>query len=111
MRPTADDKRICAEMKEIRELIAEFGLTLSGYDPGITAFIKGKNIRGDGFAGEPISLNDTEWNWLKPLLQELLAFRKSGFCTRCGGKGRITSALDPIDNKATKMLCPVCNKG
>jgi len=76
-RQTADDKRICAEMKEIRELIAEFGLTLSGRDPGITAYLqKNPNARGDGWAGEPISLNDTEWNWLKPLLLELRGYRK-----------------------------------
>jgi hypothetical protein len=77
---TADDRRICAEMKEIRELIAEFGLTLSGRDPGITAYLqKNPKARGDGWAGEPIALNDTEWNWLKPLLMELSERRNGTF--------------------------------
>ena len=74
---SAEDKKMVARMKEIRELIAEFGLTLSGYDPGITALLKGNpRLRGDGWGGEPITFDGTEWKWLEPLLVELRMHRK-----------------------------------
>lgn len=77
-RLSAEDKKIVARMKEIRELIAEFGLVLGGYDPGITASLKAKpEQRGRGYFGEAVSFCDTEWGWLEPLLKELLALRKT----------------------------------
>lgn len=75
---TAEDRKLLARMKEIRELIAEFGLTLSGYDPGITAILKANpKLCGDGWGGEPITFDGTEWKWLEPLLQELHVRRKN----------------------------------
>lgn len=75
---SAEDKKLVARMKEIRELIAEFGLTLSGYDPGISAILKDQpRLRGDGWGGEPITFDGTEWKWLEPLLQELRILRKT----------------------------------
>lgn len=75
---TTEDKKLVARMKEIRDLIAEFGLTLHGYDPGITASLKDNpKLRGDGWGGEAITFNGTEWKWLEPLLQELHVRRKN----------------------------------
>jgi hypothetical protein len=71
MKQTEDDKRICTRMKEIRELIKEFGLTLCGYDPGISAYVDDcPNLRASGWSG-PFKLDDVEWTWLEPLLKEL----------------------------------------
>lgn len=72
MKQTADDKRICARMAEIRDLIKEFGLTLYGADPGITAFVDDRpNLKGGGRWSGPFKLEDVEWTWLEPLLKEL----------------------------------------
>lgn len=74
---SVEDRKLVARMKEIRELIAEFGLILGGYDPGITASLKGKpEPRGRGYLGEAISFDGKEWAWLEPLLQELKVRRK-----------------------------------
>jgi len=69
---TAEDLKLVARMKEIRELIAEFGLVLYGHDPGITATLKDNpGLRGDGWGGEPITFEAIEWKWLEPILVEL----------------------------------------
>lgn len=74
----AEEACLLQQMKEDRELLAEFGLSLSGFDPGVTAFIKSSpQSRGDGWAGEPIEFSRIEWKWLKPLLVELQSLRLS----------------------------------
>jgi hypothetical protein len=74
---TAEDRKLVARMKEIRELIAEFGLVLYGHDPGITATLKDKpGLRGDGWGGESITFDGIEWAWLEPLLVELREHRR-----------------------------------
>lgn len=76
MNQSAEDKKLCARMKEIRDLIKEFGLTLVGYDPGISAAVDAKpKLAWDRWSG-PIRLNQNEWEWLEPLLQELRMRRK-----------------------------------
>lgn len=82
-RLTKGEKRMLAEMKEARDLLAEFGLTLHGFDPGVTAWFKGDRlfpagggVDGQGYFGEPIAFNHAEWKWLKPLLAELRDRRK-----------------------------------
>ncbi len=82
------NERIGKEMNEIATLLAKFNLRLSGYDPGVTAyFIQSESkldtgfggimgAEGRGYWGEPFSFNRTEWQWLKPLLEELLAARE-----------------------------------
>jgi hypothetical protein len=75
---SARDKHVIKEMTEIRDLLAEFGLALSGYDPGITAMFKDRpSPVGDGWGGEPITLDREEWRWLRPLLEELRSRRKT----------------------------------
>lgn len=66
------EREIVARMTEIRELLAEFGLVLSGYDPGITAYIRSEpNAQGGGWAREPISLDHSEWKWIEPLFERI----------------------------------------
>lgn len=78
MRQTEEDRKLLARMAEIRELISQFGLTLSGYDPGITASLTEKpEQRGRGYWGEAISFEDAEWKWLEPLLKELSLLRRT----------------------------------
>ena len=71
------DKALLARMKELRELLSEFGATLCGYNPGVTAFLP-NNIRGEGWMGESLSFDGIEWAWLEPLLKELRDRRKRG---------------------------------
>lgn len=75
-RITAEDKKLLARMKEIRELIKEFGLTLCGYDPGISAYVDSRpELRPSAWNG-PFKLDDVEWAWLEPLLKELREYRQ-----------------------------------
>lgn len=64
-------KKLCERVKEVRELLAEFGVTLHGIDPGVTGSIAGQTGRGPGYWGEQLSLDKRAWDWLKPLLEEL----------------------------------------
>lgn len=70
-----DKKALLAEMEEIRSLLLEFNLRLVGYQPGITANVIGKTLPSKGYAGEHIDLSAAEWNWLRPLLEELRKLR------------------------------------
>lgn len=82
-RLTAADKALVNRMKEIRELLSEFDIALSGYDPGVTGYFKDDRAKaviggdGNGFWGEPFSLNRATWEWLEPLLAELKALRRA----------------------------------
>lgn len=76
-------KDVGKRMDEIDALLREFGATLSGYDPGVTArFLEeAKNPRalgydGSGAFGEPLSFSRAAWAWLEPLLVELREARK-----------------------------------
>jgi hypothetical protein len=74
---TAEDRKLVARMKEIRELIKEFGLTLCGYDPGISAYVDARpNLKASAWNG-PFKLGEVEWAWLEPLLQELKILRRT----------------------------------
>ena len=77
-----EDKRILERMKAERELLAEFGAQLHGSDPGISAYLAGKDFskqivkgQGRGYFGEDLSFTAGEWKWLRPLLEELREFR------------------------------------
>lgn len=63
-------KRLIAERDELRDILGAFGATLSGWDPGVTAYLPNE-IRGDGYMGESLTFDGIEWAWLKPLLIEL----------------------------------------
>ena len=77
------DREIVKAMTEIQNLLAEFGVRLCGYDPGVTGFFADKPVgsqvaigaSGHGWGGEPFALNRQEWAWLKPLLEELRGYR------------------------------------
>jgi len=71
-----ENKRIAKMADELRDLLAEFGAHLSGFDPGVSAYLPGE-ARGVGYCGENLDFNYSEWKWLKPLLEELRDARKS----------------------------------
>ncbi len=78
-----EQKALVARGKFLRELLDEFGARLSGFDPGVSANIKGKDFRcvgapGAGYWGEHLSFNAIQWEWLEPLLLELRAYREKG---------------------------------
>ena len=72
LRLTKEDKRIAKRMKEIRGLLKEFGLTLSGYDPGVMAILDREKPRYVS-----LSFDAMEWVWLESILVELRKRRKS----------------------------------
>jgi len=75
VRQTKEDKAVCDRMTEIRDLIKEFGLTLCGFDPGISAYVDARpELRPSTWNG-PFKLDDVEWAWLEPLLVELRSRR------------------------------------
>lgn len=71
---TKEDKALIARMGFLRELLKEFGATLAGYDPGVTAFLP-DGRRGNGYMGESLAFDGNEWAWLEPLLLELRGLR------------------------------------
>ena len=62
-----------ARMTELRELLAEFGLSLRAYDPGVSASQK------IGTKDLSLDFDGVEWAWLEPLLVELRDRRKIPF--------------------------------
>ena len=75
----AEKQKIIKRARELRKLLAKFGLRLSGFDPGVTAYGEARSAigtEGSGWAGEPYSFNAPTWAWLKPLLLELCELRK-----------------------------------
>ena len=83
------DKALVERMTGIRELLAEFEAQLSGFDPGVSALVKGREPGFPGIAagcfGEHLAFDRTEWEWLEPLLQELRARRRSAADAHSGG--------------------------
>lgn len=61
--PTRDEA-VGERMKEIRDLLKEFGLFLHGYDPGVTCY------RADRKGGL-LDFGRDEWDVLEPLLIKL----------------------------------------
>lgn len=78
VKPLTENLRLQLEAKELRELLDEFGVDLSGWDPGISANIRRMppRVRGSGYWGEHMSFSNIEWTWLKPLLEELRDLRR-----------------------------------
>ena len=79
-----EERRVLESIMERRktevELLAEFGAQIYGIDPGVTAYFPDKPCGrilglGQGAFGEPLSFSRVEWKWLRPLLEELSAFR------------------------------------
>lgn len=80
LRAPKETREIIARAKRLRELLGEFGATLAGFDPGVTAVIPGLralSIGSDGawWACEHLSFSGLEWAWLEPLLEELRSYR------------------------------------
>lgn len=78
------DKELIKRMTFIRRLLKEFGVTLSGYDPGVTGLWKDgkKNYLGkleDRYLN--LDLGGVEWSWLEPLLVELRTHRRKAKAT------------------------------
>jgi hypothetical protein len=78
-----ENKRIGERAKHLRELLLEFGAVLCGFDPGVTADIKGMPRGfpgcGGGYWGEHLAFDGVAWRWLEPLLIELRNLRKQKF--------------------------------
>ncbi len=68
-------EKIVAELEDASRLLRAFGLQLAGYDPGIIAYRKREE---HGSFDTRLEFGTTEWEWLKPLLQELRKRRRHG---------------------------------
>jgi hypothetical protein len=72
-----EDKCIVKDMTKVRNILKKCGARLCGYEPGVTAYIiKNPKARGNGAFSEPLNFEHTEWQWLRPLLEELIELRK-----------------------------------
>ena len=81
-RSKAEVQRIVKRMDELRALLHEFDARLSGYDPGVTAFLNAQGSQRVGWAGEHLDFSRTEWGWLEPLLIELREYRHHKYGAR-----------------------------
>jgi hypothetical protein len=70
-----EQRVIIARADELRNLVKEFGLELIGFDPGISASI----IKWPNYS---VHFDETEWAWLRPLLEELKTYRDNMFLIR-----------------------------
>lgn len=57
---------VVSQMDEAQKLLAEFGLTISGFNPGVSA-VKDK---------KEVVFVKSGWEFVKPLLQELVILRR-----------------------------------
>lgn len=76
----AQVKAITDRADFLRSLLSDFGAVLSGFDPGVSANLKGfppgcSGAAGNGYWGEHLNFNAAQWGWLEPLLVELRQFR------------------------------------
>ena len=74
-RSAKETKAILARADHLRALFAEFGATLSAFDPGATAHLPNAG-RGEGWMGATLDFNASELHWLEPLLIELWTARR-----------------------------------
>lgn len=79
---TAEDRKLVARMKSIRELLAFFDARLYGHDPGVTFAVK-SGMRCDQhgkFVDCWVNCESSgpQWAWLEPLLLELREHRRRG---------------------------------
>tara|TARA_B100000131_G_scaffold221323_1_gene212882 strand:- start:57252 stop:57506 length:255 start_codon:yes stop_codon:yes gene_type:complete len=58
-------------IKEDLELVKDLGASIVAMGPGVSVYV-GENGQGSTF-----QLDDACWNWLRPLLEELLELRKA----------------------------------
>lgn len=96
-------------MDVARDLLKKFGLDLFGFDPGVSAYFAEDTptppnvvgLAGRGYWGEPIHFSKLEWQWLKPLLEELAEARHA-----------FANSKDPIDRHWVKGdredFCHLC---
>jgi hypothetical protein len=63
---TKEEKKLVSRMNEVRDLLKEFGLTLHGYDPGVSVYW---TLTRD--VSLCLGFGPDEWKWLEPLLKEL----------------------------------------
>ena len=93
---------LVARSVELRELLAEFGLVLHGFDPGVEVYFADQHSR------YPVNFDHTQWTWLEPLLKELRELRTMNIddapdelcCVECG---KLTETLTDSE------LCVDCN--
>ena len=65
MATSKEKAEIVRRNDELRDLLAEFGATLVGWEPGVIAHAGNSRL----------DFGSAEWKWLEPLLSELRAKR------------------------------------
>lgn len=64
-------EEVVKKIQKTQKLLNQFGAKAYAFDPGVRCYIEGiGDPRGD------LDFGSTEWEWLEPLLQELVQFRK-----------------------------------
>ena len=68
-----EERAIFKRSQELCGLLDGVGLKLVGWEPGVTAMLP----KDDGTYGATFSFSADEWNWLEPILKELIEARKT----------------------------------
>jgi hypothetical protein len=73
---TRSDKALLARMGKLRDLLAEFDVRLSGFDPGFSGFLAPCMEDGTRPGRALIRVDSRELTWIEPLLKELREYRR-----------------------------------
>ena len=69
-----DDAKIVARLNKTQKLLRYFEVEACAFDPGVVGFIKGK----EGEINRRLNFEQYEWEFIEPLLIELIQWRKYG---------------------------------
>ena len=64
-------EEVVKRLNKTQKLLRHFGLESFAYDPGVRCF-----VLGDG--KKMVDFDESTWEWLEPLLKELVKWRKYG---------------------------------
>lgn len=66
------NKQIVNKVKKIQKLLLHFGLSAFAYDPGVKCLVLGDK----SFQVRYVDFDGSTWEFVEPLLRELLMYRK-----------------------------------
>lgn len=72
---------------EDEHLLHQFGLKLLSVDPGVRAAVMAEVRKGIIHPWNVLEINNKTWDWLRPLLVELL--QRRGGCEDASGEGTV----------------------
>lgn len=74
------EKQIVDRVNKTQRLLLHFGLSAFAYDPGVKCLVLGDK----SFQVRYVDFDASTWEWLEPLLRELLMYRRKYETVRKG---------------------------